>query len=1604
MKKRLLSAALALAMMLTLLPLSVFAVDGGTTSSAKITITTSLTEPTDGWKSGDTVNFTSNGEKKLNLNLTYGDGSVSGDTAVIPQAVRVVADSGDTATESTTVNEAVYFAGSSSWTPSSRCTGLDNYSFSSFDGKTLVLTGSSTPISASQLGTVTVTAERKAEGGSTSWSNTNTVSAANVSSVNSSGQEVITSSSSTPSTSAGTLNNDNGGKGVSVTRCTAAFGNVKYGQWYHQEGSGASAVYTVPNSGVVVNGKWYNNIPTTVSNNVTRYSTDTVTLVGDSISLNAAHLPTSMTIELDGHNVIISKDIPLTTTSLTINNNLQFAAGTTPTVSQIKSGSAGANTNRVNGLNLKLSHVSVGGIELVGGANTVTIVGGKVTGAITMNGKTETTSGSTTNVRYNAQRLTFNDENSSTDRNYTTELTSQCSKIEITGDSSSLALYNAKGSTSSGSTAPAVSYEGNGGTITVNGTTNVGKLTNKTRVVESDANKNVTPASVTVKGGTLGGIEWPDTDKTTGRATVTVSNAQVTDSITMKGDSTVTINAGTTGGAAITVPQGTLSINGTVSAPTVVGDIKIGTAGVKAALNVSGTKVVGGKITSESGSNLTLNIPKTGSPADHAYIFDELDLGSYTGRGIKGGTFKTKVMDGTSKLWMDADLTFGVNLYTKTENSTSTQYWTYYGSKELNQAFSDLGQAKAGAKAADVGDATVFLAGQNLAALIKLYNGNTQWAAIAYGNGSSSFLLPTMMFGTPVAEWVHKGTATIVKDNILTTPNTATALELTNKNGVEIATGVRQVESSPKGVKATLVGNVITLSGAVKDGGNGIASIWVELETNIKKQNDAQSEPETAKVTVEVAYNIKTKATYFVTAYNVAASDLGIKVEENRLTMNDGLVVYTVNGSGLSVPAANLNIHDNSKTGAAVEVSVSKSGVTGDQKNELAAQLKKNASFKWENAYAVWEGVNAALKTYGSESAVTGWINNAQTVIWQRGLKDAKGNWVKLSNNVELTPHSGPYSATDKADGSAIAEAFSEAYLVPYLQVNVTDFTSDYSTITATLVPSYRIVVSKGDNVKTDAAYVVQAGRSLGTLTGSMTGGATVTLGLEGKITYAHQDSTYGYAVTNNALVVNHVGARDGLGTFVFNNTKPLIELNPKGSVTTTTKATTTVVNPYDGALSYYDALQAAVDDTQPRKQGSEDKITVDGAYKGSYSITVSGLARTFMVKVLGEKRLEVPSSSLIKSTVSAGDDGNTWTVQLLEDTVKAVTGNITIAEATGGKAAVSSNPAAEGQTVTITLTPDTGYRSNGVTVRTAAGTAVAVNGSGNAYTFVMPATSVTVTPAFVTGSGTAAPSAASVVVSGNTMGSATTTAMNGQVTGGSVVGVTTYPNAGYRTMSVNVTTNGGGAAATRTGDNSFSFTVPVNATAVTVTPVYDVDNGTRFSDVWSNEYYSAPVSWAVSKGIIGGMSTYSFGPGYNCKRGDMMVMLYRAAGSPSVANVRNPFVDISPSDYYYNAVLWAYSKGITGGVDSTHFGPGQSVTRAQTVTFLYRYAGQPAVGTSNGFYDVSSKDYYAKAVTWAVNQGITNGKTLNSFAPGSSCLRAEIATFLYRDFTGTRA
>ncbi|MBQ1779179.1 MAG: S-layer homology domain-containing protein, partial [Acidaminococcaceae bacterium] len=172
------------------------------------------------------------------------------------------------------------------------------------------------------------------------------------------------------------------------------------------------------------------------------------------------------------------------------------------------------------------------------------------------------------------------------------------------------------------------------------------------------------------------------------------------------------------------------------------------------------------------------------------------------------------------------------------------------------------------------------------------------------------------------------------------------------------------------------------------------------------------------------------------------------------------------------------------------------------------------------------------------------------------------------------------------------------------------------------------------------------------------------------------------------------------------------------------------------------------------------------------------------------------------------------------------------------------------------------------------------------------------------------------------------------------------------------------------------------------------------FTDVEEGKFYYEPVLWAYyhNPQIATGTSKTKFSPNNPCTRAQIVTFLWRAAGSPEPETTENPFEDVKESQYYYKAVLWAAETGVTTGTSKTKFSPDNGCTRAQAVTFLWRFAGKPEpTASTNPFEDVPEGAYYTKAVLWAAETGVTTGTGKTKFSPNNPCTRAQIVTFLWR-------
>lgn len=237
----------------------------------------------------------------------------------------------------------------------------------------------------------------------------------------------------------------------------------------------------------------------------------------------------------------------------------------------------------------------------------------------------------------------------------------------------------------------------------------------------------------------------------------------------------------------------------------------------------------------------------------------------------------------------------------------------------------------------------------------------------------------------------------------------------------------------------------------------------------------------------------------------------------------------------------------------------------------------------------------------------------------------------------------------------------------------------------------------------------------------------------------------------------------------------------------------------------------------------------------------------------------------------------------------------------------------------------------------------------------------------------------------------------------GSDVTITATPDKGYEVDDIVAKDAKGNKLTLKdNGDGTYTFTMP--ASKVTIEATFTEKQADEpvvpeklFADVSAEEYYYEAVKWASENGVTGGIGENLFGAKLPCTRAQIVTFLWRAAGSPEPKGVSG-FVDVSADAYYAKAVAWAVEEGIVSGTSATTFSPDAVCTRAQSVAFLYRAFGEK-VNKAAGFSDVSADAYYADAVAWAVENGVASGIGGGLFAPDQDCARGQIVAFLYRAY-----
>lgn len=1357
-------------------------------------------------------------------------------------------------------------------------------------------------------------------------------------------------------------------------------------------------------NGTNASGVWYADVTDLVNSTGTTpvLRTSSFTLVGDIDLSSITAKPTSLQVNLFGSDLTLPDLNLVNSITITDTFHTQYGgtagsvSGLSRDVSSYSTPAPNPATMSTSGLTLNVTGAKItGGITLKGRGNTVTLTDVDLAGGITLSGATVVTNtGTTTTTTYSCDRqsLTIN-----------ARTTAPFTKSAITGNISVIgngSNVNLNGATGTGT----VQMSGAGGSVIASNGTSMGAVTVSTGAV-SPANPAVTlasaPASVTINDATVAGITYTKTDTTyTGASNFTV-NAQgkVTGAISTD-NGTVTINSANVDD--VTVKAGTLNVTGSNGT---LGDIVLGdTAATKVAFNFSGSNYKGGDIT--KADNATVLTIGANWPANRSNVFGAVDLKNYTGQGIKGGVFKTDADTPAKAAWFSPELQFF-------RNDQAASLFYYYGKKELATAIADAGAAAAT-------DDTITVIGWNNGSSLKyveFYNSmvdvkdaTKKIAGVAYG-ASTAIYLPNMINGTPVASWTDASTVVSTGGNtssaktygvnelVSLSSQSANVKLVIQASGAAVTKLTNATAADPnQNITVTMTGNQITLSGAV-----GQASFEDVEVTCVTDLIGTDGTPVTFPVVV--SYDTTTKVAT-ISTLGITPPPQGVVINTSNNTIQVGGNTYTVSVSGLTKPASELKVAGittgayadttSGLTGKTIVPTVTASMGNAAKQTLIDAITGTGAEFDWTTSPAMQQVVNQAMTTITNNNQIANWATAAQRAAWNL-------------NNKGKSP-----TETD-----LLGTGYTTVVVEPYLAMNITVFSASGAT-TATLTPSYRVLVVSTDAAYTGTSgvaknktgftpegyYIAQTGRALNTPITDLTkadgtDGVTITLPAASNTltgftadTVMHQDGTYVYKTTTAGSYLLTRGGKTGLGTVVFNTTPELVSLTRTGANVTNGKAGT----------YYYDNLQAAVNDTLPQADNTKlDKITVNAAYTGSGVIDVTGTARIFEIETIGQTQISNANNNF---TVGVDTTGHKFTVQLQQN-VASATGSVEIAANTAnfGTITPSVNKAKAGDVVTITAHPSQGYKVNTITAVTNTNAAVAVKSTGtaNQYTFTVPqnVTKVVITPSFVSGDNKAAFTVNTNTVRGTA--SVYTGTSDGKLDQGKTATVTVHPSGGNRTVGLTARAdNGATVPTTRTAVNQFTVTVPSGATLVTVTPTFDVDNGTPFTDVLSSHWASPDVSWIYNKGYTTGYGTqYTFAPAVQCTRWEMVTFLWKAAGYPEV-NISNPFTDVSPNypnAQAYKAIMWAASRKLID-TSTGRFNPTAKISRADAVNILYKQAGSPYATTKTGFKDVPTSAYYAKAVSWAEQKGITNGKdNRNTFKPNDTITRQEIAKMLHVAF-----
>ena len=651
-----------------------------------------------------------------------------------------------------------------------------------------------------------------------------------------------------------------------------------------------------------------------------------------------------------------------------------------------------------------------------------------------------------------------------------------------------------------------------------------------------------------------------------------------------------------------------------------------------------------------------------------------------------------------------------------------------------------------------------------------------------------------------------------------------------------------------------------------------------------------------------------------------------------------------------------------------------------------------------------------------------------------------------VSNNVQTNAGSYQLTVTAKALSNYIGSVNKDFTIAKKSITPTIEVTGTYTYTGSAITPTYAVKDGSTALAATDFNAVVtdniNAGNGKITVTAADTGNYTFSEKQEtfviGKATYGDQTTTGSakYGATGSVDLSSYL--KDGyvIGTITKTNAS-IFESDPSMDETSL-KFTFTNVSGNAGqtaeitvpvtSATNYDTYSIKVTVTVNAK--TIPTVTAPTAVS---SLTYDGTAQALISAGAtngGEMQYSLTSGSGYSTAIPTATNANNYTVyyRVVGDSEYADVAEVSVSVTIAKKAVTvkpksftitkgSAIPTFEleytglvgSDTLTPSATPDfTCYETDGTTpvsTTTAAGTytitwtnesATTFTGADN-YNVAKTATgTLTINnPAPSGGGGGSYTPTYSVTVDKAENGSVTVSPKSASK--GTTVTVTVKPDEGYELDTLTVTDKDGKAVTVTEKDGKYTFTMP--ASKVTVKATFAeivVAPENPFVDVAESAYYYDAVLWAAENGITGGVDDTHFAPNAPCTRAQIVTFLWRAAGSPEPATA-NSFADVPADSYYAKAVAWAVEQGITTGTGDGKFSPNAPCTRAQSVTFLWRSQKSPASDSVNPFADVAAGTYYNNAVLWAAENGITGGTSATTFSPDAPCTRAQIVTFLYR-------